>query len=206
MPRHHERRTHVVSTYDSAVIASGAARRLDLVVVPAVNDPSVEQQSKLRTWLVQQARILGICAGSKLPAATRLLDGHRATSHWSRITPYRSRTRRCTRSKASAPSTTVRSPPPPASPPASRPRCTSSRISRRRGGGQGLPAGPVPRLDDGRVHRHPRAALLPQRRRSRSGRRSALVPAQRGRRARRRHLGDRHQRFTDVYSYASARD
>jgi hypothetical protein len=61
------------------------------VVVPAVNDPSGEQESELRTWLVQQAhtgaRILGICAGSRLLAATGLLDGHRATSHWTRIAP-----------------------------------------------------------------------------------------------------------------------
>jgi putative intracellular protease/amidase len=82
---------HVLPTYDFADIASGAAREPDLVVVPAVNDPSGEQESELRTWLVQQAhsgaRILGICAGSRLLAATGLLDGHRATSHWSRIAP-----------------------------------------------------------------------------------------------------------------------
>ena len=82
---------HVVPTYDFADIANGAARKPDLVVVPAVNDPSGEQEAELRTWLVQQAhggaRILGICAGSRLLAATGILDGHRATSHWSRIAP-----------------------------------------------------------------------------------------------------------------------
>lgn len=82
---------HVLPTYDFADIANGTAREPDLVVVPAVNDPSGKQEAQLRTWLVQQAhggaRILGICAGSRLLAATGLLDGHRATSHWSRIAP-----------------------------------------------------------------------------------------------------------------------
>ena len=84
---------HVVPTYNFADVASGAARKPDLVVVPAVNDPAGEQESELRAWLVQQARagarILGVCAGSRVLAATGLLDGHRATSHWSRIAPLR---------------------------------------------------------------------------------------------------------------------
>jgi putative intracellular protease/amidase len=82
---------HAVPTYDFADVASGAARKPDLVVVPAVNDPFGEQEAELRTWLVDQAhtgaRILGICAGSRVLAATGILDGHRATSHWSRIAP-----------------------------------------------------------------------------------------------------------------------
>jgi transcriptional regulator GlxA family with amidase domain len=84
---------HVVPTYAFADVAGGAARKPDLVVVPAVNDPNGEQESELRAWIVQQAntgaRILGICAGSRVLAATGLLDGHRATSHWSRIAPLR---------------------------------------------------------------------------------------------------------------------
>jgi transcriptional regulator GlxA family with amidase domain len=84
---------HVVPTHDFADVASGAARKPDLVVVPAVNDPNGEQESELRAWIVQQAgagaRILGVCAGSQVLAATGLLDGHRATSHWSRIAPLR---------------------------------------------------------------------------------------------------------------------
>jgi transcriptional regulator GlxA family with amidase domain len=83
----------VVPTYDFADVSSGAARNPDLVVVPAVNDPNGEQESELRAWIVQQAgagaRILGVCAGSRVLAATGLLDGHRATSHWSRIAPLR---------------------------------------------------------------------------------------------------------------------
>ena len=84
---------HVVPTYTFADIASGAARKPDLVVVPAVNDPAGEQEAELRGWIVQQAhagaRILSICAGSRVLAATGLLDGRRATSHWSRIAPLR---------------------------------------------------------------------------------------------------------------------
>jgi putative intracellular protease/amidase len=80
---------HVVPTYDFADVATGRARKPDLVVVPAVNDPTGGQESELRAWIVQQAhtgaRILGVCAGSRVLAATGLLDGHRATSHWSRI-------------------------------------------------------------------------------------------------------------------------
>ena len=84
---------HVVPTYTFADIASGAARKPDLVVVPAVNDPAGEQEAELRAWIVQQAhagaRILSVCAGSRVLAATGLLDGRRATSHWSRIAPLR---------------------------------------------------------------------------------------------------------------------
>jgi putative intracellular protease/amidase len=84
---------HIVPTYNFADVTSGAARKPDLVVVPAVNDPKGEQESELRAWIEQQARtgarILGICAGARVLAATGLLDGHRATSHWSRIAPLR---------------------------------------------------------------------------------------------------------------------
>ena len=82
---------HVMPTYTFADVASGSARRPDLVVVPAVNDPAGEQEAALRAFIVQQAhagaRILSICAGSRVLAATGLLDGRRATSHWSRIAP-----------------------------------------------------------------------------------------------------------------------
>jgi putative intracellular protease/amidase len=84
---------HVLPTYTFADIASGAARQPDLVVVPAVNDPAGEQEAEMRAWIVQQAhagaRILSVCAGSRVLAATGLLDGRRATSHWSRIAPLK---------------------------------------------------------------------------------------------------------------------
>jgi putative intracellular protease/amidase len=55
----------------------------DYVIVPAMsrdNDPAV------LTWLRSQAdkgaRIIGVCAGAKVVAEARLLDGKRATTHW----------------------------------------------------------------------------------------------------------------------------
>lgn len=74
-------------TFDE--VASGAAPRPDLVVVPAVNDPADAQEAGARDFISSQyhagARILGVCAGSRLLAASGVLDGLRATSHWSRI-------------------------------------------------------------------------------------------------------------------------
>ena len=84
---------HIVPTYDFADVAGGRARKPDLVVVPALNDPTGEQEYKLRGWIVQQAhtgaRIFSVCAGARVLAATGLLDGRRATSHWSWIAPLR---------------------------------------------------------------------------------------------------------------------
>jgi len=55
----------------------------DYVIVPAMrrdDDPAV------LAWLLSQARkgarIIGICAGAKVVAASGLLDGKRATTHW----------------------------------------------------------------------------------------------------------------------------
>jgi len=76
-----------VHTFDQ--VASGAAPRPDLVVVPAVQEPAGERESSLRDFVTDQsahgARILGICSGALVLAETGLLDGLRATSHWSRI-------------------------------------------------------------------------------------------------------------------------
>ena len=61
----------------------------DVVVVPAVADPAGEDEAPLRAWVGEQAKsgshILGICAGSEVLAASGVLDGRRATSHWARI-------------------------------------------------------------------------------------------------------------------------
>jgi putative intracellular protease/amidase len=79
----------VLPTYTFADAATGTAPAPDLIVVPAVNDPAGDDEAQLRDYVVHQfrsgAQILGICAGSRVLAATGLLDGHRATSHWSRI-------------------------------------------------------------------------------------------------------------------------
>ena len=70
-------------------VDKGVAPEPDLVVVPAVTAPNGKQEAPLREWITRQvdrgAHLLGVCNGSRLLAATGLLDGHRATSHWSSI-------------------------------------------------------------------------------------------------------------------------
>jgi putative intracellular protease/amidase len=79
----------VVPAHTFAEVAAGVAPAPDLVVVPAVNRPAESAEAAARDFIVAQyaagARILGICAGSRLLAASGVLDGLRATSHWSRI-------------------------------------------------------------------------------------------------------------------------
>jgi putative intracellular protease/amidase len=74
-------------------IDAGRVPAPDLLVVPAVEDPNGESESATRAWIARQsargARILGVCAGSMLLAEAGVLDGHRATSHWSRISSLR---------------------------------------------------------------------------------------------------------------------
>jgi transcriptional regulator GlxA family with amidase domain len=61
--------------------------RPDVIVAPAVVDPAGAREAPLRAWLTEQAahgsRVLGVCAGARVLAAAGLLDGRRATSHWS---------------------------------------------------------------------------------------------------------------------------
>ncbi|WP_113702910.1 DJ-1/PfpI family protein, partial [Nonomuraea lactucae] len=70
-------------------VTADAALRPDVVVAPAVVEPRGEREAPLRAWIARQAaggsRILGVCAGSDLLAATGVLDGRRATSFWDRI-------------------------------------------------------------------------------------------------------------------------
>lgn len=79
----------VVPSYSFADVAAGTAPAADLIVVPAVNDPGGSDEQAARTFVSSQydagVRILGVCAGSRLLAASGILDGLRATSHWSRI-------------------------------------------------------------------------------------------------------------------------
>ncbi len=79
----------VVPTYTFADVASGRATKPDIVVIPAVDDPDGPTEAALRAWVIDQsqhgARILSVCAGARLMAATGLLEGRTATSHWSRI-------------------------------------------------------------------------------------------------------------------------
>jgi len=79
----------VLPDHTFADVAAGAAPAPDVVVVPAVVDPTGAREDPLRRFLAEQAgrgsRILGVCAGSWVVAASGILDGHRATSFWSRI-------------------------------------------------------------------------------------------------------------------------
>lgn len=79
----------IVPTFTFGEVEAGTAPAPDLIVVPAVNSPAGASEKDARDFIVNQykagARVLGICAGSRLLAAAGILDGHRATSHWSRI-------------------------------------------------------------------------------------------------------------------------
>ena len=61
----------------------------DVVVIPAIPDVTSPRNESVLTWIKQQsdggAFILSICAGAEAFAATGLLDGHTATTHWGDI-------------------------------------------------------------------------------------------------------------------------
>ncbi|MFF5205763.1 DJ-1/PfpI family protein [Streptosporangium sp. NPDC000396] len=80
---------NLLPDHTPAEVDAGRAPEPDVVVVPAVVDPAGEREAPLREWITRQAgrgaRVLGVCAGSKLLAETGLLDGHRATSFWENI-------------------------------------------------------------------------------------------------------------------------
>jgi putative intracellular protease/amidase len=79
----------VAPDHTFADVESGAAPAPDLIVVPAVNLPDGPEEQAAREFIATRyaagARVLGICAGSRLLAASGILDGTTATSHWSRI-------------------------------------------------------------------------------------------------------------------------
>ena len=79
----------IVPAYTFDDVAAGVAPTPDLVVVPAVNSPAGSSEQGARDFVARQyqegVRVLGICAGSRLLAASGILDGREATSHWSRI-------------------------------------------------------------------------------------------------------------------------
>ncbi|WP_331743326.1 DJ-1/PfpI family protein [Kitasatospora sp. NBC_01300] len=85
---------HLLPDHTLAEVADGTLPEPDVVVVPAVTDPTGAGEERLRRWIVERhhkgARILGVCAGSELLAASGLLDGRDATSFWSNITSLES--------------------------------------------------------------------------------------------------------------------
>jgi putative intracellular protease/amidase len=84
----------LVPAHTFAEVDSGLLRRPDVVVVPALSDPTGAAEAPLRNWVVRQyragAHLLGVCTGAQVLAATGVLDGHRATSHWSAISALQS--------------------------------------------------------------------------------------------------------------------
>ncbi len=79
----------VLPTYTFAEVDADPTLRPDLVVVPALGKPSGAAEAPLRAWVTREhdhgARVLGVCSGALVLAATGMLDGLDATSHWSRI-------------------------------------------------------------------------------------------------------------------------
>ena len=79
----------VAPDYSLGDVDAGTAPGPDVVVIPAVVSPAGSKERPLREWLARRAgrgaQLLGVCAGSRLLAAAGLLDGYRATSHWSRL-------------------------------------------------------------------------------------------------------------------------
>jgi putative intracellular protease/amidase len=76
----------VLKIEPQATIADFDARHpdgADYVIVPAMSrddDPAVLQW--IRSQATNGAIVIGVCAGAKVVAATGLLDGKRATTHW----------------------------------------------------------------------------------------------------------------------------
>jgi putative intracellular protease/amidase len=79
----------VVPDYSLGDVDAGTAPEPDVIVIPAIVSPAGRKEQPLREWLARRAGrgalLLGVCAGTRLLAAAGLLDGHRATTHWSRI-------------------------------------------------------------------------------------------------------------------------
>jgi transcriptional regulator GlxA family with amidase domain len=71
-------------------LAAVRPRRDDIVVVAGGDEPAIARaiaDAALRRWLVRAARtvrrLTSVCSGAFLLAAAGLLDGRRATTHWS---------------------------------------------------------------------------------------------------------------------------
>jgi transcriptional regulator GlxA family with amidase domain len=78
--------------------ALASVRHTDLIIVPAAGpgfDLALRTNAPLlpwlRRWYARGARIAGICTGVSLVAATGILDGKPATTHWAFVDEYRQR-------------------------------------------------------------------------------------------------------------------
>jgi transcriptional regulator GlxA family with amidase domain len=79
----------VLPDYSLDEVDAGMAPEPEVVVVPAVAAPNGKKEAPLREWLTRRAdrgaHVLGVCNGGRVLAATGVLDGRRATAHWSAI-------------------------------------------------------------------------------------------------------------------------
>jgi len=77
----------VVPDFSFAELDAQLGRDPDLIIVP--NIPNVRGNDGVRTWLQQHGRgrstVMSVCAGAEMLAATGLIDGRRATTHWGDI-------------------------------------------------------------------------------------------------------------------------
>ncbi|MEU0565479.1 DJ-1/PfpI family protein [Nonomuraea sp. NPDC005983] len=80
---------HLLPDHTLEEVGSSAVPEPDVVVAPAVIDPTGTAERPLREWIAARSRngsrLLGVCAGSELLAATGVLDNRRATSFWANI-------------------------------------------------------------------------------------------------------------------------
>ena len=78
-------------TFDE--VESGQAPIPDVVVVPALENPTAAAEQPVRDFVLASARrgsrILSVCNGAWVVAQTGLLDGLTATAHWSRLSALR---------------------------------------------------------------------------------------------------------------------
>ena len=77
----------VVPNYTFAQLDAQLKQGPDVIVVPYV--PNIQANEALRRWVKRHGQerslVLGVCAGASMVAATGLLDGRPATTHWGDI-------------------------------------------------------------------------------------------------------------------------
>ena len=77
----------VVPHYTFAQLDAQLGQGPDVIVVPYV--PNIQANEVLRLWVKRRGQerslVLGVCAGAAMVAATGLLDGRSATTHWGDI-------------------------------------------------------------------------------------------------------------------------
>jgi putative intracellular protease/amidase len=77
----------VVPDFSFAELDAQLGRDPDLIIVPNIVD--VRANEAVRAWVrhhgAQRSTVMSVCAGAEMLAATGLIDGRRATTHWGDI-------------------------------------------------------------------------------------------------------------------------